>query len=149
MFCVEYANFNSQAAFNAAKDANGCAQGGLGNGPTTLAYAQWGSYNDYRPFIPCGYTDSLNNMSGEIIYAIPNEDGSIFANIYANRYRGIENPFGHLHKIRDGCGAILKSDAEGGSSGFYVCGDPAQFTSSGTENYELRGDLVRAEGFVT
>ena len=39
LFAVEYATLNSQKAYNAAKDSNGYAQGGLGDGVTTL---DWG-----------------------------------------------------------------------------------------------------------
>lgn len=36
LFAVEYATLNSQKPFNAQKDANGFAQGGLGPGPTQM-----------------------------------------------------------------------------------------------------------------
>lgn len=63
-------------------------------------------------------------------------------------YRGVENPFGHIWKWTDGCKCLIQSEADGGLSEFYVCDDPAAFTSSGTLNYELRGNLPRKEGYV-
>lgn len=63
-------------------------------------------------------------------------------------YRGIENPFGHISKWTDGCKCMIQSDASGGISEFYVCDTPANFTSSGTTNYQLRGNLSRVGGFV-
>lgn len=61
-------------------------------------------------------------------------------------YRGVENPFGHIWKWTDGCKCLIQSEADGGLSEFYVCDDPAAFTSSGTTNYELRGNLPRKRG---
>lgn len=63
-------------------------------------------------------------------------------------YRGVENPFGHVWKWTDGCKCMIQSDASGGISEFYVCDTPANFTSSGTTNYQLRGNLPRVEGYV-
>lgn len=63
-------------------------------------------------------------------------------------YRGVENPFGHAWKWTDGCKCMIQSDASGGISEFYVCDTPANFTSSGTTNYQLRGNLPRVEGYV-
>ena len=63
-------------------------------------------------------------------------------------YRGVENPFGHIWKWTDGCKCLIQSEADGGLSEFYVCDDPAAFTSSGTTNYELRGNLPRKEGEI-
>lgn len=65
LFAVEYATLNSQKAYNAAKDSNGYAQGGLGDGVTTLDSGKWNTFNGYYPFIPCGYTDELGNRTGE------------------------------------------------------------------------------------
>ena len=43
---------------------------------------------------------------------------------------------------------MIQSEASGGLSEFYVCDEPANFTSSGTANYQLRGVLPRKEGYV-
>ena len=43
---------------------------------------------------------------------------------------------------------MIQSDADGGLSEFYVCDEPENFTSSGTANYKLRGNLPRKEGYV-
>lgn len=64
LFAVEYANFDSQATFNAALDENGYRQGGLGAGVTTWDYGTWSSYNGNNPIIPCGVTNSLGNHTG-------------------------------------------------------------------------------------
>ncbi len=148
LFYIEYATRNSQAAFNAQKDANGFAQGGLGDGVTTVASADWNTFNGYYPFIPCGHTNSLGNASGEVAYDLPNEFTGTVRTVYANRYRGVENPFGHIYKWTDGINIEIKTDADGGTSKVYVCDNPANFTDSAYTNYEMRGLLPRANGYV-
>lgn len=148
LFAVEYANFNSQADFNAALDENGYHQGGLGAGVTTWDGTSWSNYNGYYPLVPCGVTNSLGNHTGTVDYNVIGSDGSTVKTFAVPRYRGIENPFGHIWKWTDGCKCIIQSEASGGLSKFYVCDNPANFTSSGTTNYDYRGNLPRSEGYV-
>ena len=61
LFAVEYATLDSQKPFNAQKDANGFAQGGLGPGPTQMK--DWTNFNNVNPLIPCGYTNEFGNGS--------------------------------------------------------------------------------------
>ena len=146
LYYIEYANFNSQAAFNAQKDASGYAQGGLGNGVTTVS--DWSGYNSYYPFVPCGYTDELGNSSGEVAYTMQKEDGSTHATVMVNRYRGIENPFGHIWKWTDGINVEISSEADGGTSKVYVSDDPSKYNDSNYDGYSMRGLEARKEGYV-
>ena len=148
LFAVEYANFNSQADFNAALDENGYHQGGLGAGVTTWDGTSWSNYNGYYPLVPCGVTNSLGNHTGTVDYNVIGSDGSTVKTFAVPRYRGVENPFGHIWKWTDGCKCIIQSEASGGLSKFYVCDNPANFTSSDTTNYDYRGNLPRSEGYV-
>ena len=148
LFAVEYANFNSQADFNAALDENGYHQGGLGAGVTTWDGTSWNNYNGYYPLVPCGVTNSLGNHTGTVDYNVIGSDGSTVKTFAVPRYRGVENPFGHIWKWTDGCKCIIQSEASGGLSKFYVCDNPANFTSSGTTNYDYRGNLPRSVGYV-
>lgn len=50
LFEVIMGTQNSQATFNADKDANGLYQGGFGTGATDMP--DWGNYNGYYPVIP-------------------------------------------------------------------------------------------------
>ena len=98
-FVVEYATLNSQKAINNVLTAEGYHQGGLGNGVTTGTKKVNGK--DVYSFVPCGSTDGLGNGSGEFTYNYTNTDAEgaeTQANTKANRYRGIENPFGHVWK---------------------------------------------------
>jgi hypothetical protein len=149
LYYIEYANRNSQAAFNAQLDANGYRQGGLGNGVTTLSGTEWTNFNGYYPLVPCGYTDGLGNGSGEVAYQVDLAgDGSNMKTVYANRYRGVENPFGHLWKWTDGINIEIKTDADGGTSKVYVANNPANYIDNGYTNYEMRGLEARAEGYT-
>jgi hypothetical protein len=148
LFAVEYANFNSQTTFNTELTENGYHQGGLGAGVTDLVAANitamtGGTYS----CIPCGITNSLGNKTGIVTYTMPTEYGATKTTNVPS-YRGVENPFGHLWKWTDGCKCLIQADTDGGVSEFYVCDNPANFTSSGTANYQLRGNLPRAEGYV-
>ena len=147
LFAVEYANFNSQATFNAALDENGYHQGGLGAGVTTWDNT-WSTFNGSYPIVPCGVTNSLGNHTGTVDYNVIGSDGATLKTFAVPRYHGIENPFGHLWKWTDGCKCIIQSEASGALSKFYVCDDPAKFTASGVDNYDYRGNLPRSEGYV-
>ena len=151
LYYVEYANRNCQLAFNAEKDANGYAQGGLGNGITTVSGTAWNEYNGYYPFVPCGHTDELGNGSGEVAYEALKEDGSVWATVYANRYRGIENPFGHIWKWTDGINIKISPTEENGgdnTSKVYVADNPANYKDTGYDGYAVQGLEARTEGYV-
>lgn len=105
-FVVEYATLNSQKAVNDILTAEGYHQGGLGNGITSGTKKVNGK--GVWAFVPCGTTDSLFNGSGEVTYNYTNTDAEgaeTQASTKANRYRGIENPFGHVWK--NCCDVIL------------------------------------------
>lgn len=98
-FVVEYATLNSQKAVNTALTEEGYHQGGLGNGITNGTKKENGA--DRQAFVPTGTTNSLGNSSGQVQYSYVNTDAEgteTQASQYANRYRGIENPFGHIWK---------------------------------------------------
>lgn len=146
-FAIEYCNFNSQAAYNAALTAEGFRQGGLGAGVTTLDGGKWNTWCGYNPFIPCGHTLSLGNHTGVVDYALPAGYGATLT-VAVPSYRGVTNPFGHIWKWTDGCLCNIQSDAAGGLSEFFVCDNPAEFASTIGSGYQLRGNLPRKEGYV-
>ena len=146
LFAVEYANFNLQATYNATLTPDGYRQGGLGDGVTTLVGSAWNTFNGYNPFVPCGYTNSLGNLTGIVPFTMPAEYGTL--TVQVPTYRGVENPFGHLWKWTDGCKCNIQSAANGGISEFYTCEDPANFQSTDYTNYVKRGELPRTEGYV-
>ena len=153
LFVVEYATLNSQKAINATPTAEGFRQGGLGEGVTNLTYDQWNKYNDVRPFVPCGYTDSLGNGTGEIALTLDNgsADTPVKVTTKVNRYRGIECPFGHIWHWIDGINVRISPNADKGGDGLskvFVCSDPAKFNDSNYEGYSYIGNEARTNGYV-
>lgn len=151
LFAIEYATLNSQAPFNAQKDGNGYAQGGLGDGVSTLTGTEWNGYNGHYPFVPCGHTDELGNGSGEIAYDIPAAEGGVFKKVMVPRYRGIENPFGHVWQWTDGINIRISPNTDNGGDGLskvFVCTDPAEFSDSVYDGYAHVGNEARTEAYV-
>ena len=123
LFLVEYATRNSQLAVNTALTADGFKQGGLGSGCTT------GAMNKEYSFIPTGTTNSLGNGSGQVAYTASN--GTTY---YANRYRGIENPFGHIWKHVDDIVNVYNADTT--YKTVYKCNKPEHFANNKTDKYK-------------
>ena len=145
LYFVEYANRNSQLNFNAQLTESGFKQGGLGAGVTTVISGEWSSYNRYNPFVECGFTDTLGNNTGVVTMDVP--FGSV-PTVDVPRYRGIENPFGHIWKNCDGINIDIKTDEDGGTSTCYICDDPAMFSDSSYEGYTNVGLLPRSNGYI-
>lgn len=145
LFAVEYATLNSQKPFNAQKDANGFAQGGLGPGPTQMT--DWTNFNNANPLIPCGYTNEFGNGSGEKAYVVKNASGGTHATLMVNRYRGIENPFGHIWKYTDGAN-IQVTTGNNGLSILWTTADPSNFSDSSYVGYDKKGNICRVNGYA-
>lgn len=147
-FAVEYCTFNTQTAFNAALDANGYRQGGLGAGVTNLGYDDWNTFNGTYPFVPCGHTNSLGNKTGCVDFTMPDAYTGSGKVESVPSYRGVENPFGHIYKWTDGLLVKVQSEEAGGKSLLYACDNPADGASTFTDNYKHIGDLPRTEGYI-
>lgn len=145
LFAVEYATLDSQKPFNAQKDANGFAQGGLGPGPTQMT--DWTNFNNVNPLIPCGYTNEFGNGSGEKAYVVENASGGTHATLMANRYRGIENPFGHIWKYTDGAN-IQVTTGDSGLSILWTTDDPSNFSDTSYTGYDKKGNICRTNGYA-
>lgn len=145
LFAVEYATLDSQKPFNAQKDANGFAQGGLGPGPTQMT--DWTNFNKTNPLIPCGYTNEFGNGSGEKAYVVKNASGGTHATLMANRYRGIENPFGHIWKYTDGAN-IQVTTGDAGLSILWTTDDPSNFSDTSYTGYNKKGNICRTNGYA-
>lgn len=152
LFAIEYSNLNSQATFNSEKDSNGFAQGGLGPGVTTVTgSSEWSNYNSYNPFVPCGHTDSLGNNTGCVNYDMMNEAGEVQKTVQVPRYRGVENPFGHVWAWTDGVNVRISPTEENGGdnlSKVFVTDDPSLFNDTNYEGYKYVGDEARTEGYI-
>lgn len=123
LFVVEYATLNSQKAFNANLTAEGYHQGGLGYGVTSGTVTVNGATT--YSFVPCGTTNSLGNGTGIIEYTHTNTnaEGTSTGTKVVNvpRYRGIENPFGHVWKN------VIDVVVAGTDNSVYICKDYTKF----------------------
>lgn len=131
LFVVEYATLNSQKAFNANLTAEGYHQGGLGEGVTTGTVTVNGATT--HSFVPSGTTKSLGNGTGIIEYTHTNTnaEGASTGTKTVNvpRYRGIENPFGHVWKN------VIDVVVAGTDNSVYICKDYTKFgTFEGDDN---------------
>lgn len=148
LYFVEYANFNSQAAFNNTLTSKGYKQGGLGSGVINVSSTDWGNFNSSNSFIPCGITIGLGNNTGVIEYYFADgewKDGSELTT-HVPSYRGIENPFGHIWKFVDG---FNRQGGENSTEKIYICSDINKFAESNAEGYELTSETAaRSSGNV-
>ena len=130
LFLVEYATRNSQKAVNTALTVEGFRQGGLGSGCTTGTVTINGATT--YSFIPTGSSDSLGSGSGEVTVTIQQTDSSgsntTTTTRKCNRYRGIENPFGHVWKHTDDVISVYISGY--GARFWYKCDSPDHFGDS-------------------
>ena len=134
LFLVEYATRNSQKAVNTELTPEGFRQGGLGSGCTTGTATINGA--ETWSFIPTGSSDSLGSGSGEVTVTIQQTDssGSNTSTITrkCNRYRGIENPFGHIWKHTDDVISVYGN----GHRTWYKSVKPDQFATNKNTSYK-------------
>lgn len=134
LFLVEYATRNSQKAVNTELTPEGFRQGGLGSGCTTGTATINGAQT--WSFIPTGSSDSLGSGSGEVTVTIQQTDssGSNTSTITrkCNRYRGIENPFGHVWKHTDDVISVYGN----GYRTWYKSVKPNQFATNKNTSYK-------------
>ena len=126
-YVIEYANFNSQKEFNSELTSDGYHQGGLGPGLTTFDWSQWNSYNGYYAITPCGYTNEFGNFSGVKAIQLQSPEKTL----YANRWRGFENPFGDILTNLEGI--VIKRDVARANSNVYTTTDVSKYG----EDYSL------------
>lgn len=147
LFLVEYATRNSQKAVNTTLTAEGFRRGGLGSGCTT-GTATINGATTYS-FIPTGSSDSLGSGSGEVTVTIQQTDssGNNTSTITrkCNRYRGIENPFGHVWKHTDDVISIYGGDCRT----WYKSIKPEQFANNKNTSYKPLTTATVVTGYKT
>lgn len=148
LFLVEYATRNSQKAVNTELTPEGFRQGGLGSGCTTRTATINGAQT--WSFMPTGSSDSLGSGSGEVTVTIQQTDqsGSNTSTITrkCNRYRGIENPFGHVWKHTDDVISVYSN----GYRTWYKSVKPDQFTTNKNASYKsLCASTMVSNGYKT
>lgn len=140
-YVIEYANFNSQKEFNSELTSDGYHQGGLGPGLSTLDWNTWGTYNGEYAIAPCGYTNEFGNFSGVKAIQIQSPEMTL----YANRWRGFENPFGDIYTNLEGI--VIKRDAAKANSNVYTTTDVSKYGDD-YSLFDIAGVEVAQDGFV-
>lgn len=149
-YVIEYANFNSQAAYNAELTSDGYRQGGLGPGVTDWSNSatSWPGYNGTYPITPCGYCNDIGNFTGIKDLVIPectatNETDTVATKTFkVPRWRGFDNPFGDIWTNLDG--VVIQRTAANEISSVYTTTNKEEFTdvigSKTIAGYEVAQD---------
>lgn len=140
-YVIEYANFNSQKEFNSELTSDGYHQGGLGPGLTTWDWGQWGQYNGNHAITPCGYTNEFGNFSGVKAIQLQSPEKTL----YANRWRGFENPFGDIWTNLEGI--VIKRDAAKANSNVYTTTDVSKYGED-YSFFDIAGVEIAQDGWI-
>ena len=140
-YVIEYANFNSQKEFNSELTSDGYHQGGLGPGLTTWDWDQLDSYNENYAITPCGYTNEFGNFSGVKAIQLQSPEKTL----YANRWRGFENPFGDIWTNLEGI--VIKRDAAKANSNVYTTTDVSKYGED-YSLFDIAGVEIAQDGWI-
>lgn len=140
-YVIEYANFNSQKEFNSELTSDCYHQGGLGPGLTTFDWGQWSSYNGNYAITPCGYTNEFGNFSGVKAIQLQSPEKTL----YANRWRGFENPFGDIWTNLEGI--VIKRDAAKANSNVYITTDVSKYGED-YSLFDIAGVEIAQDGWI-
>ena len=140
-YVIEYANFNSQKEFNSELTSDGYHQGGLGPGLTTWDWGQWGTYNGNYAITPCGYTNEFGNFSGVKAIQLQSPEKTL----YANRWRGFENPFGDIWTNLEGI--VIKRNVARANSNVYTTTDVLKYGED-YSLFDIAGVEIAQDGWI-
>lgn len=152
-YVIEYANFNSQAAYNAELTSDGYRQGGLGPGITDWSNSatSWSGYNGTYPITPCGYCNDIGNFTGIKDLVIPectatNGTDTVETKTFkVPRWRGFDNPFGDIWTNLDG--VVIQRTAANEISSVYTTTNKEEFTDI-IGNKTIAGYEVAQDGYI-
>ena len=140
-YVIEYANFNSQKEFNSELTSDGYHQGGLGLGLTTWDWGSWSAYNGNYAITPCGYTNEFGNFSGVKAIQLQSPEKTL----YANRWRGFENPFGDIWTNLEGI--VIKRDVARANSNVYTTTDVLKYGED-YSLFDIAGVEIAQDGWI-
>ena len=152
-YVIEYANFNSQAAYNAELTSDGYRQGGLGPGVTDWSNSatSWSGYNGTYPITPCGYCNDIGNFTGVKDLVIPECTATDGTDTVATktfkvpRWRGFDNPFGDIWTNLDG--VVIQRTAANEISSVYTTTNKEEFTDV-IGSKTIAGYEVAQDGYI-
>nr|DAU84822.1 MAG TPA: hypothetical protein [Caudoviricetes sp.] len=168
LWVIEYCTFNVQVdyvlpytdidgtVYENITIGGGYKSGGLDKG---ISYMRgWEGYNKEMPLVPNGYTNELGNKTGvkpliipAFSYISPKISEDLPAQtMYSTRWRGIEDPFGHIWQCVDGILIETKDYADDNRNKVYATDDPSKYTdeAAGISNMNLIGRTDIEDGYI-
>lgn len=148
LYVVEYANFNSQEAYNEELTEDGYHQGGMGPGVTIMNNNHWKWHNGNYPLTPCGYCNEFGNGTGvkDMVITAPSASDGSTTQTYTfqvPRWRGFDNPFGDIITNLDGI--VIERTAD--LSNVWTTNDISEYTDM-IGNKTLAGKEYLVEGYI-
>ena len=150
LFAVIMGTRNSQAPYNAEKDADGLYQGGFGTGVTDMP--DWDGYNAYYPVIPTSVGLEMGDGTGLVEYGLPASEA---AEDQAAPYKTFQVPvffglvhagYGHLWRWTRG---LTVSQEAGVKTEVYVAPSMyADFNPNSVEGLLKVAECPQAEGYI-
>ena len=144
LFEVIMGTQNSQAAFNAEKDANGLYQGGFGTGVTDMP--DWGNYNGYYPVVPTSVGLEAGDGVCLVDYNLPDASGGTYKAFKVPCFFGLMFAgYGHLYRWTRG----LIMDAGEEKSEVYVSRSMFAAFDPSTVNDKIKvAECPQTEGYI-
>lgn len=150
LFAVIMGTRNSQAPYNAEKDADGLYQGGFGTGVTDMP--DWDGYNAYYPVIPTSVGLEMGDGTGLVEYGLPASEA---AEDQEAPYKTFQVPvffglvhagYGHLWRWTRG---LTVSQEAGVKTEVYVAPSMyADFNPNSVEGLLKVAECPQAEGYI-
>lgn len=144
LFEVIMGTQNSQAAFNAEKDANGLYQGGFGTGVTDMP--DWGNYNGNYPVVPTSVGLEAGDGVCLVDYNLPDASGGTYKTFKVPCFFGLMYAgYGHLWRWTRG----LIMDAGEEKSEVYVSRSMFAAFDPSTINDKIKvAECPQTEGYI-
>lgn len=146
LYVIEYANLNSQAAYNSNLTAEGYKQGGMGDGVTTLNGTNWNDYNTYYPITPCGYNYEIGNGTGLKNLTLVGYNSNAGITVPVPRWRGFNNTFGDIWTNIEGS-YIVQLNTGDSYSQVYMTDNPEYFDET-LVGKQFRGLELREDRYI-
>lgn len=151
LFAVIMGTRNSQAPYNAEKDADGLYQGGFGDGVTTMNYNTWLEYNGCYPLVPTNVGLEMGDGTGLVEYSLPLSEnaaeGSTPQKFQVPVFFGLVHAgYGHLWRWTRG---LTVSQEAGVKTEVYVAQSMyADFNPNSVEGLLKVAECPQAEGYI-
>lgn len=146
LFRIIFGTRNIQGDVNTTLDANGCYQGGLGEGLTS--FERWGAVYSSLPYIQTDYTSQLQDTaitklgdwSTSLKVGVKVSDTETIS-LNMAIFFGLQHPFGYINRLESGLMAQCTRATDGTSyTDIYVSKSMYRFSSAEQEDNRFKLD---------